>query len=238
MTMATPSASSVSKKTILKRKLDDSVLKKARAALGLPLEGADGDDDKQDEPSLKWRKPRHNTAEGQLYVKNKEKRMKMEGDQVKKPPIKTIKNLKTGSSTSTKVEKETKKKRKKKKKKKASTTPVESKERNQDSEKRHVMEAISYLQLWASNRDHWKFEKLKQTCLLKYCLNTDLIDDTRFETLLEYIVSIKGAARQATLTEMQSVVTKFEVAGGNASTEITDVMYDRARQIIQMLSDD
>jgi len=234
--MTTLSPSSVTRKTI-KRKLDDSILKKARTALGLPAESADADDDKQDEPSLKWRKPRHNTAEGQLYVKNKEKRKKLEQDEIKPPP-KSSKTQQSSSTSAKSVDKDSKKKRKKKKKKKAAT-PVESKERNPDSEKRHVMEAISYLQLWASNRDHWKFEKLKQTCLLKNCLNTDSIDDTRFETLLEYIASIKGAARQATLVEMQSVVTKYEVAGGNdASTQITDVMYDRARQIIQSLTDD
>ncbi len=105
------------------------------------------------------------------------------------------------------------------------------------------MEAISYLQLWAANRDHWKFEKRKQTWLLKNCLNANLIDDKRFELLLQYAASVKGAARKATLDEMQSTVKKNEKFGDggeksdsqNDEESTTDVMYERARQVIQML---
>lgn len=242
--MTTPS-SQVNSKRAIKRKLDESVLQKARAALGLPLESRDDDDKDQrvDEPSLKWRKPRHNTVEGQLYMKNKLKR-KLEEEKESKTGT-----LRSSSTSSQKKnnEKKHKKKRKSKKKKNDEDGPstLMEQSKNPESELRHAMEAISYLQLWAANRDHWKFEKRKQTWLLKNCLNATLIDDKRFEILLEYVASVKGAARKATLDEMQSIVKKNEMRSNsteqidsqNVEESETDVMYERARQVIQMLGD-
>lgn len=241
----TTSSSQVNSKRAIKRKLDESVLQKARAALGLPLESRDDDekDEQSDQPSLKWRKPRHNTAEGQLYMQNKQKR-KLEEDKERK--VQTPRS--SLASSLKKTEKKSKKKRKSKKKKaddeSGPSTSIEQ-SKNPESEQRHAMEAISYLQLWAANRDHWKFEKRKQTWLLKNCLNASLIDDKRFELLLEYAASVKGAARKATLDEMQSIVKKNEIFVDNEKKidsqdeegSATDVMYERARQVIQMLGD-
>lgn len=233
--------SSTSNKRAIKRKIDESVLKKARAALGLPLNNEDND---QEDPelSLKWRKPRHNTTEGQLYVKNKEKRKKLELEAPNQSTSMSPSGLR--SSHSKKVDKlKSKKKRRKKKSKKSGNTDSSDVGKNPESEQRHRMDAISYLQLWAANRDHWKFEKLKQTWLLKNCLSLDLMDDKCFEMFVEYVGSIKGAAKKATLVEMKNVVSKFEThsdsnQGDPPPTTITKEMYDRARQLLQMFEDD
>lgn len=198
-----------------KRKLDDTVLLKARTALGLPLLDSDPS---QEEPSLKLRKPRHNTEAGQKYLNRKLQQLT--------PAVNS-----KGSSRNSK---------KGKKRKKKSTTDLELtlSVKNPVGEKKHATEALSYLQLWSINRDHWKFQKRIQSWLLRNCLNVNLVDDKRFEILVEYIGSVKGAAKQTTLTEMQTLVSKYEMCNGAAETDITPKMFERARQIVQMLNDD
>jgi len=257
-TSPVPAVPQEGKRRSIKRKLDDSILKKASEALGLPLETHDDDKDTS-EPSLKWRKPRHNTEEGKLFIEKKEKRRKEDeeaGKISKRTPKKKDDDKKCGK----------KKKNKKKKRKSTSNNDNQSEStlaKNPESIEKHGMGALSYLQLWSTNRDHWKFEKLKQTWLLKNCLDVTLVDDKRFEILVEYIGSVKGGARKATLAEMQTIVTKHEMSGGgdgessnndnppesndasksklpnsNDTNTITPEMYDRARQIFQMLADE
>lgn len=212
-----------SSKRTIKQKLDDSVLQKARTALGLPAEDPEEDPspaEKNAEPSLKWRKPRHNTAEGQVYVKNKQKRKLEHAESNPPPPAKSPKN-------------ESKRRKKNKKKKKTEGAEGAIVGKNPEGELKHSMEAISYMQLWSSNRDHWKFEKRKQTWLLKNCLNEKLMDDNRFEVFLEYVATVKGAARQSTLVEMKKFVEKYESDESNSGN---DVSYSRARQIVQMIT--
>jgi len=64
--------------------------------------------------------------------------------------------------------------------------------------------ALIYLEAWnsAQNGDSgsgWKFEKCRQIWLLANVYNSDRIPDSKFDTLLKYMDSIKGKSREAAL---------------------------------------
>jgi len=211
-------------------KMVDSVLTKAkRFVKDLEVEDdskkADQSGEQDGGPPAKRRKPRHASEEGKRLL---EARAKANGD-----------NPKTSSTP----EKSSKKKKKKKgkNKKTASVKATSGGEAGAgESSDRLRMEALSYLQLWKSHRNVWKFEKLKQLWLLKHAVNEAMIGDNLFPMLLEYIGSVVGVAKIKTLQGSQSVMAEFEGKYGkleaNKALDAEKKAYERARQIVQMLS--
>jgi len=124
--------------------------------------------------------------------------------------------------------KKSKKKKNKKKKKLADKTP-------ETPDARHGYKALEFLKRWKNDRSDWKFEKLRQVWLLTNILNEKELNEENFEILLEYITSVQGRARAQTLKEMQNTMKSIEVKS-NSSTDDT-VKYERARRIVQMLSE-
>ena len=64
--------------------------------------------------------------------------------------------------------------------------------------------ALVYLEAWNSvqNDDSgsgWKFEKCRQIWLLANVYNSERIPDSKFDTLLKYMDSIKGKSRESAL---------------------------------------
>ena len=140
-------------------------------------------------------------------------------------------NKQDKSASETKSKKKRNKKKKKKKQKQVTDEALQL-----ESEKRHMEQALDYLRKWDTNRDEWKFEKLKQIRLLKNALNPSFIEEDDFETLLKYVGTIKGKARSIFMSEM----IKF-VEDGDSKMNLNDEAkqkYERARQILQMLHED
>lgn len=86
---------------------------------------------------------------------------------------------------------------------------------------------------------------------MKHAVDTEAVDEPCFASLLEYVASIKGVARDKTRIEMGAHMAAFEAKFGTgekssvfsvgastqAASEGDKVGYERARQVIQMLSE-
>ncbi|VDI75338.1 Hypothetical predicted protein [Mytilus galloprovincialis] len=120
-----------------------------------------------------------------------------------------------------------KKKKEKNKKTKLCVTADSEKTETEDNKKSSKELAIAYLKLWKKNREEWKFQKVRQVWLLSNMLDSEMVKDKHFETLLLYLDGLKGKARETTSTAAQNI-TESESNSG--------VKVDRARQIVQQLS--
>ncbi|XP_063447105.1 uncharacterized protein C7orf50 homolog [Mytilus trossulus] len=120
------------------------------------------------------------------------------------------------------------KKKKKEKNKKTKPCVTDSEKTETEENKKSSKElAIAYLKLWKKNREEWKFQKVRQVWLLSNMLDSDLVKDKHFETLLLYLDGLKGKARETTSTAAQNIIESESDSG---------VKVDRARQIVQQLS--
>lgn len=97
--------------------------------------------------------------------------------------------------------------------------------------------ALSYLRLWKSSRDSWRFMKVRQTWLIKHMFRAEKVTSPDFEILLEYLYAVQGRARALVLEKGQKLVDSHD--GDESSKSMGDdtktVAYSRARQVIQML---
>jgi hypothetical protein len=225
-------------------------------------------DDQQDglPPAAKRRKPRHASLEGQRLLESRAKSGDNESQHKLYLSSQQLKSTSTASATPEK----SKKSKNKKKKKKSKALKIKdanlslssmgngssSSNKSSESHDKQRNEALSYLQLWKSHKESWKFEKLKQLWLLKHAADGTLVDDKLFPVLLEYIGSVQGVAtKEKTLQDVQGVMSEFEGKYGSSSnpnsvlnfaktggdkeeaSEQEKTGYERARQIVQMLSD-
>ncbi|XP_052070840.1 uncharacterized protein LOC127709379 [Mytilus californianus] len=121
-----------------------------------------------------------------------------------------------------------KKKKKKEKNKKTELCITDSIKTETEENKKSPKElAIAYLKLWKKNRDEWKFQKVRQVWLLSNMLDSEMIKDKHFKTLLLYLDGLKGKARETTSLAAQKIIESDSDSG---------VKVDRARQIVQQLS--
>ncbi|XP_053392753.1 uncharacterized protein C7orf50 homolog [Mercenaria mercenaria] len=122
------------------------------------------------------------------------------------------------------------KKREKRKQKKLEKAKL--KQENADRAGTAQTAATDYLKQWKNNRDEWKFLKVRQVWLLQNMYDKTVIEDGSFEILLEYLEGLRGKSREVTVSEAEKVLEKAE-----SDEESSSVKFDRARQIIQLLSD-
>lgn len=148
-----------------------------------------------------------------------------------------------------KKEKMSKKKEEKKKQKEISKTAVEGE--SIDPVQKCIQDSLAYLHNWRDNRSQWKFQKKRQTWLLKHMYDTKIVSDDDFNTVLEYIGPLQGSSRTLTLHQAEGYAT---VHDSNASdSEESDgetedktpkakkgwmnaTQLDRVKQVIQLLS--
>jgi len=131
----------------------------------------------------------------------------------------------SSSSSSTKKKKE--KMRKKREEKKALKASAQEKKTNSEGEEIRILEAKEYLRKWKDERGSWKFNKTKQTWLLKNLFHKDALDDSSFSILVDYLRPLKGNAREETIKQAEAKVNEDGVDFLQA---------ERARVIAQMLS--
>lgn len=55
--------------------------------------------------------------------------------------------------------------------------------------------ALDYLNQWATTRESWKFQKIRQIWLLEHAYDKDAIGKKEFALLCDYIQDLKGVAR-------------------------------------------
>lgn len=110
---------------------------------------------------------------------------------------------------------------------------------------------MGYLKKWHEDRQNWKFEKLRQIWLFRNMLDPSKVPDSSFEILVDYISGTRGHARQMIVEKTMKVVKAMElwsklseegVTEEDIAIEIPDgkvpeVMYERARSILQSLDD-
>lgn len=126
------------------------------------------------------------------------------------------------------IMKEVSVKKKKEKNKKTELCITDNVKTETEKNKKSPKElAIAYLKLWKKNRDEWKFQKVRQVWLLSNMLDSEMIKEKHFKTLLLYLDGLKGKAREATSLAAQKMIESDSDSG---------VKVDRARQIVQQLS--
>ncbi|KAG0164317.1 hypothetical protein DFQ30_010139 [Apophysomyces sp. BC1015] len=113
---------------------------------------------------------------------------------------KKAKTEKTEDSTETKKKKAAKKPKAKKDKPAESISTTDGKDKQ--------IEALDYLRLFLSNRAEWKFRKMQQIWLLQHIYDEDLVNESDFKILLEYLKDMQGSAREKTLKEAQAICEK------------------------------
>lgn len=91
-----------------------------------------------------------------------------------------------------------------KKSKKHLKKPGKEKDQPHVHETKGQGKALGYLDTWANDRAHWKFEKCRQIWLIQNCYNNEKIPEKTFETLLLYLGSIKGRMRELVIGMLMS----------------------------------
>ncbi|XP_060696796.1 uncharacterized protein C7orf50 homolog [Hemiscyllium ocellatum] len=94
--------------------------------------------------------------------------------------------------------------------------------------------ALKYLKSWSKERKNWKFQKTRQTWLLKHMYDRTKISDKHFARLLKYLNGLKGKAREETIQKAEALMKEFETT--DDCTEDISVKIERIRQVLQLLS--
>ncbi|XP_075225027.1 cholesin [Lycorma delicatula] len=101
---------------------------------------------------------------------------------------------------------------------------------------------IRYLKTWESNRNQWKFEKVKQIRLVTGMLDCEKVPDDIFPIFIAYMESSKGKIRDTVISKATEVVEEMEnwsaldiEAQEKLQTKPDVNKYNRARIILQSL---
>ncbi|ESP01396.1 hypothetical protein LOTGIDRAFT_230679 [Lottia gigantea] len=102
--------------------------------------------------------------------------------------------------------------------------------------------ALKYLKTWYKHRDEWKFQKVRQMCLLQHMYDQTQISDKYFKRLLAYLEGLTGASKEKTIKEAGQILVENDSEGESEDkdkeSEKTDVQIrrERATQILRILS--
>ncbi|ETN63937.1 hypothetical protein AND_004334 [Anopheles darlingi] len=129
-----------------------------------------------------------------------------------------------------KIGKQKESKRAKKRKKREEAVQEKPKEQTQE-------EIRQYLECWSSQREKWKFQKLKQIFIQKYILDENHIDTDMWPVALEYLSGTKGASRDLLIKNAETVISEIDAAAeeNESDTQQTSAKYQRARELLQSL---
>ncbi|XP_043567818.1 uncharacterized protein C7orf50 homolog isoform X1 [Chiloscyllium plagiosum] len=94
--------------------------------------------------------------------------------------------------------------------------------------------ALKYLKSWSKKRKNWRFQKTRQTWLLKHMYDRNKLSDKHFARLLKYLNGLKGNAREETIQKAEALMKEFETT--DDCTEDISVKIERIRQVLQLLS--
>jgi len=132
-----------------------------------------------------------------------------------------------GASSSSPADPKKDKMKKKKEIKRAAKATAQEARKNDEGEEIRVLEARQYLKTWKEDKQMWKFNKNRQTWLLKNLFHPSAFDDELFSILVEYLRPLKGNARAETIKQAEAKVNEDAVQFLEA---------ERARVVVQMLA--
>lgn len=110
-------------------------------------------------------------------------------------------------------------------------------------------QCLNYLSQWKHDRQNWKFMKARQVWLYKNKFSKQLIPDISWPLLLEYFESAQGNIRKMLLADANKIIKQMDdwtelqsKDDENETDEINsskpdDIIYNRARSIIQCLQE-
>lgn len=105
------------------------------------------------------------------------------------------------------------------------------------SMEREILRNVEYLNKWKSNRDAWKFEKLRQISIQNHLYDEQNIDDKLWWLIVEYLSGAKGAARDFIIQKSEGIIN--DIDGRLTETNQKELLgkknYSRAREMLQLL---
>ena len=117
--------------------------------------------------------------------------------------------------------------------------------KNIEHETKGQIEALSYLRLWKSARNSWKFNSNRQSWLVRHALYEKRIKDSDFEILIDYFKEMKGNIREIAkanankkLEESLLVAETAEKSTENANKAVSDPARIRARLILLVFNNE
>ncbi|XP_037044279.1 uncharacterized protein C7orf50 homolog [Bradysia coprophila] len=107
----------------------------------------------------------------------------------------------------------------------------------QSSKEREILRNIEYLNKWKSDRDSWKFEKLRQISIQNSLYDEANIDDDLWWLVTEYLSGAKGAARDCIIKKSQDIINDIDsrLTETNKKEMLSLRNYKRAREMLQLL---
>lgn len=107
----------------------------------------------------------------------------------------------------------------------------------QSSLEREILRNIEYLKKWKTNREEWKFEKLRQISIQNHLFDEQNIDDALWRLIIEYLSGTKGAAREIIIKKSEEVINDIDsrLTETNREEMLSRKNYKRARDILQLL---
>jgi hypothetical protein len=88
--------------------------------------------------------------------------------------------------------------------------------------------ALQYLETFIVDKATWKFQKVRQTWILRNLYYQHQIDNDHFKQCLQYMANMGDRAKTETVQEAKQMLE-------NQSEEITDTIRKRAKKIIKAL---
>lgn len=122
------------------------------------------------------------------------------------------------------------------------TKKKKSKISSSAAKKDHLEEAISYLQLWHSDRKAWSFRKKLQSCLLDSMFDHSKVKRADFKILLLYLEGLQGGVRERTIERSCAIVEGYDSDGSGSNDENGDggavdkYQYKRAVKVMRVLA--
>lgn len=107
----------------------------------------------------------------------------------------------------------------------------------QSSKEREISRNNDYLNKWKSDRESWRFEKLRQISIQNHLFDEENIDDNLWSLTIEYLSGAKGAARECIVKKSQEVINDIDsrLTETNKREMLGLKNYERAREMLQLL---
>ncbi|XP_063700765.1 uncharacterized protein C7orf50 homolog [Culicoides brevitarsis] len=105
------------------------------------------------------------------------------------------------------------------------------------ADKKFLDEIAAYLTKWETDKDSWKFQKVKQMFIQNNVFNDKIISDDIWHTTLSYLGSSRGKAKELLKENAQKVIEKVDADFESSQNKelLQQKTYTRARELLQML---
>lgn len=105
------------------------------------------------------------------------------------------------------------------------------------SAEREVLKNQQYLHQWKTDRNSWRFNKLRQISIQKGLFSqTQPMDDALWQLALDYLSGTKGHGREVLIKAAETVINEIDerINAENQHELVSQTQYTRARELLQM----